>query len=378
MRHGTLESPGGGASDHNRSGNNENNTETWVNQSTLSYLLQKIMPLPAPLNLPVLVFLPIGYFVEVAAFRHEWRLTKKMADSHDNNGNTDSKSDQDNEVGEHTSKCGVKRSCCGQQMCRCFRDPEAFWHCANTLQLFLFTFVVANFMVVGMQMLALLAILMVVPVAFILTVLGIFFLTLLSTSVSWFDLWKKRKNPGTPRSGKMGHLITMSRFSEDDVSVNYCLQGIQLILQTALAPFVAVCIGTGVTSCLILTVLVVALPLPYVTLGLALWRTKHFCQASTDEQPCSDTPAVPEVPDHPENPTYPGLKRESSSFLALAQGKPVREGMTIGATSDKDEVFEPLSNNHFTEGTVRLSMQAALIDTKDLQVWFGGAAIKYP
>ena len=60
-------------------------------------------------------------------------------------------------------------------------------------QLLLFTFVVANFMVVGMQVLALLAILMVVPVAFIVTIMGILFLMLLSTSVSWFDLWKKKK-----------------------------------------------------------------------------------------------------------------------------------------------------------------------------------------
>ena len=70
-------------------------------------------------------------------------------------------------------------------------DPSVFWHRVNLFQLFCFTMLVAFVLLTLLYTLAAIAIVLAFPVMLVLTMLGMLFFMLLSTSELWIELYRK-------------------------------------------------------------------------------------------------------------------------------------------------------------------------------------------
>ena len=132
-------------------------------------------------------------------------------------------------------------------------DPDVFWHRVNLFQLFCFTLLVAIVLLSLIYLLAAIAIVLTFPAMLVLTMLGMLFFMLLSTSEMWYELATK----GPKQNDQQ----------EDLTDCNYAGRGLVLIIQLFLSPFISIAAGAAITVFVIVLILAVAVPVPI----MALW-----------------------------------------------------------------------------------------------------------
>ena len=112
-----------------------------------------------------------------------------------------------------------------------------------------------------LEIVAALAIVLAIPLMMTLTLLGMLFFMLLSTSDLWIELYRNRKRKGAA----VQTTDDLDRGLEAEI--NYAGKGICLLLQLLCAPFIAIAVGMAVTAVIIFGILTVAVPVPL----MALW-----------------------------------------------------------------------------------------------------------